>query len=334
LPLTLLQHAADVFLPFSTAFNLRLPSVALALATFGMVAYILNRWYGQRTAIFGCIALGASAWFMHVGRSATFDITYFVALPTLLSAHLSLYYADQRVRALPFWLFCMAMLLYLPGLVWLVLLNTFWQRKELLDAWQGLKSWWQRPLVVLVMILLIAPLAHGFFVSQQAHFALTWLGVPSHVLHWYSPLQEAGYSLLFIGARSPADPSLWLGHQPVFDVFLATMLVIGVYFYATHTKADRTKLLLSITLLSIILTAGGIVTRSLIVPLLYLLAGGGIAYTLYLWLRVFPRNPLARGFGITLLAFTLGLSCLYNLRQYFIAWPHNPETKKVFVQKP
>ena len=45
---------------------------------------------------------------------------------------------------------------------------------------------------------------------------------------------------------------------------------------------------------------GGPVGLSILVPLLYVAVATGLAYLLHEWLKVFPNNPLARGFGIGL----------------------------------
>jgi hypothetical protein len=57
----------------------------------------------------------------------------------------------------------------------------------------------------------------------------------------------------------------------------------------------------------------------------------GLAYLLRDWLKTFPNNPVARGVGIGLVVAAVGLSCIYNYRAYFIAWPHNTVTRTVFI---
>ena len=82
-----------------------------------------------------------------------------------------------------------------------------------------------------------------------------------------------------------------------------------------------------------LLWLGGAVTLSVLVPTLYLIVVAGIAYVLHFWLRMFPRNQLARGTGIAVVSLAVALACAYNLQQYFVAWPHNPDTAALYHYK-
>jgi hypothetical protein len=75
---------------------------------------------------------------------------------------------------------------------------------------------------------------------------------------------------------------------------------------------------------------GGPVGLSVLVPLAFVVAAAGIAYLLHEWLKVFPRNPLARGFGVALVTVAVLVSCVYNLRAYFVAWPAVDTTQTIF----
>ncbi|MBS0555230.1 MAG: hypothetical protein JSS47_22320 [Proteobacteria bacterium] len=134
---------------------------------------------------------------------------------------------------------------------------------------------------------------------------------------------------LFIGG--PRKPDLWLGKAPILDVFTLAMFLIGLYFYVSHWRSSRSKLLGSLFLAGAILVAlGGPVSLSLLVPLLYIVAATGITYLVKEWLQVFPLNPIARNIGLALVAIAVMMACAYNLRAYFIAWPHNRPTAAVF----
>jgi hypothetical protein len=105
----------------------------------------------------------------------------------------------------------------------------------------------------------------------------------------------------------------------------------GILFYLSHIKAERTQLLLALSAIGLLLTAaGGAVPRSLLVPLIYLVSFGGLAYILHYWLKLFPVNPIARRTGISLVAIAVALACAYNVRHYFVAWPHNPATQAAY----
>jgi hypothetical protein len=142
-------------------------------------------------------------------------------------------------------------------------------------------------------------------------------------------------SLSFIFFRTPEDPSRWLGTVPLLGAFVLVCLAAGGLFYASHLRAERTRLLISLGLISfLLLAAGGPVSRSLLVPLLYIVAFGGLAYLIHYWLTLFPRNVTARWLGISIICVAVGLTVTYNLRHYFVAWPHNPDTHAAFTYKP
>jgi hypothetical protein len=294
--------------------------------------YILRRWYGMRTAIIGGILFACSSWFLHVSRVATFDVMYLWAIPTLLAAYIALYNKPEDRRVAFGWLAVQLIVLYVPGMIWFSLVGALLLRSEVASALRSLRDWWQVSLWAMMGVVLLAPLAVGLLRGDTLHLLLKLAGLPDSIPSGITLLKGAAAGVLFVFVRTPADPVTWLGQLPALGAFTAAMLVGGIIFYAKHIRAARTQLLLIYGLLGLMLAAiGGETTRSVIVPLLYLVAAGGIAYILHLWLQVFPRNILARRLAIGLMAIAIGFACFYNLRSYFIAWPHNPDTLQTFV---
>jgi hypothetical protein len=172
-----------------------------------------------------------------------------------------------------------------------------------------------------------------FLIARDSSLLNSWLGVPLHPELWMDILKRLGNSVAYFVIRGPNDPVIWLGRLPILNVFVTVMLIAGIIFYAKHLKAARIKLLIGLFITGAILTAlNPSIKFSLLVPIVYLVATGGIAYLLHEWLRVFPKNPLARGVGIFIVAVVVSASCLYNLRSYFVAWPHNKATQTTFVK--
>jgi hypothetical protein len=332
LPINLLHWIIGLS-PFHGPFWLRTPSIVLALITLLSMVYIMRRWYGPRTMLFGFLLFASSAWFLHVSRLGTTDIMYLLALPLLIAAHIVLHDLTESKLATYFWFVCNLTLLYVPGMAWFVLLNLLLQRTELAKAWSSLKTWPARLGIFAISLLILSPLMYGLIVGSTRTAGLELLGLPTTLPH----LSELGMHLrdavLFIAIRGNAPTDMWLNHLPILDAFMMVLFIAGVYFYSKHWRAGRTRLLGGFFVYGLLLiTLGGSVTISLIVPLLYLIAAAGLAYLLHHWLVVFPRNPLARGFGIGLLSVAVAVSCLYGLRQYFVAWPHHPATQTAFSQ--
>ncbi|MCA9337874.1 hypothetical protein KC951_04150 [Candidatus Saccharibacteria bacterium] len=310
------------------AFIGRVPNALYGMTAVVAFAYVIWRWHGRRTALFGTALFATSAWVLHVSRIASYDVLYLCAIPMLLATGILL--QRHAKSALMFYGVILAWLslLYVPGLVWLVLLTIYWQRDVLLDAWRNQRASWQRILSVFLVLISLPLLCINLMRANQF---LLWLGIPDK---WEAPLivlKQFGAVGVHLFIRGPEYPELWLARVPILDIFTLVMCITGIYFYARHLKSYRTKMLLSYALVGWLLVGlGGAVGLSLLVPLLYVLVATGIAYLLREWLQVFPLNPIARGLGIALMSAAVLLSCVYNIRAYFVAWPHNETTKKIF----
>lgn len=305
----------------------RLPNAlfgGLAIITF---AILLWEWHGTRTAIFGTILFASSAWTLHVSRLASYDILYLWAVPTLLIANILLHHRSTRAVVFYGTILLWGLLLYIPGLIWLVVLNIIWRRAALRQGWNHCNMWWQRVFAVLVSLIWLPLLI--FDLTKPGNFR-TWLGFPRFVRPESLIKQFIAVPVhLFI--RGPEYPQLWLARAPLLDVFTFVVTILGVYFYARHYNANRSRLLGCYFGIGWLLVAlGGPVGLSVLVPIVYLCAAAGIAFLIREWLQVFPTNPLARSLGLGLIIITISLSSLYNLRAYFVAWPNNVVTQSTF----
>ena len=317
-------------LPFHTAAALRVPFALFAIFSLVAFGYVLKRWYGIRMAVLGVILLGTSSWLLHVGRIALFDISFLWAGTTLIALHV-LFHAHCDRRIVRFiWILGNLALLFVPGMVWLIALNIILQRDDILDSWDEMTSLWERiahPTFIIIGFALI-----GLALYRMPHIGLDWLGAPHAWSDWQAMLKRLGNDVAYFIVRGPHHPTLWLGRLPILDAFGMVMLVTGLVFYAQHLRSFRTILIGSLLAAEAVLIAvSGTIPISLMVPLVYAVIVGGMAYLLHFWLKVFPRNPLARGLGIALIGLLVAGSSAYNLRSYFIAWPHNSETRATFT---
>ncbi len=332
LPLKLLQLPATYAPSGYEALLGRLASVLLGLFSFFIFMYIARRWHGRRSMMLGCVVFATSAWFLHTARFAGTEIEYLAAILAMVAIHVGLYDHDDSSLMFYVWLLTNLVLLFIPGFVWFVLLSLIWQWRVLIIAWRNLSPAWNRAawcgLAIAGMAALALTLVH------TPDLLRAWLGIPARFTSWQATLQQIGEAFAALVYRGPHNPALWLGRLPLLDAFLTAMLSMGVIFYIRHWQAARTRLLGSYLLLGGILVGlhGG-VGLSIIVPVAYLVIVGGIAYSLHFWLRTFPRNQVARTVGIVGIMVLIGLSCFYNIRQYFIAWPRNPETVRILSRR-
>jgi hypothetical protein len=319
-------------LPLHGATLLRLPSVLFGLAALIPFGYLLHRWYSRRAAILGTVVFACSSWFLHASRSATFESEFLWAILMLLALNVMLYEYSDKLIAVLGWVAGMLALLFIPGMVWLVILNIILQRGDIVEAKAVLRTWWLKLGVVLACAIAIAAL--GFAIYRTPHLLYEWLGIPADWSNWKGMLIGLANSVLYLIVRGPNDPALWLGRLPILDAFMSAMLIAGILFYAKHLRAMRTRLLAVFFVAGAILAAlNPAVHYSILVPIAYIVAIGGLTYILHVWLKVFPRNKLARNLGILVVTILVVASCIYNLRSYFVAWAHSDTTQQLMHEE-
>ncbi len=310
-----------------SVFLLRLPSVLFGIASIASFSGLVYLWHGKKVAYLSTLMFVCSAWLLHVSRLATNDVVYLWAIVSAMLGYVCLdeFEHSKAVAFLNF--FLLGLLITIPGLVWLSLFMLFIERKMLKDRLDELNLWGR--LLSIILLLLWLPLT--IYRNHVNHTFKIWLGLPNHfgsLIHIFKNFVAVPVHLLI---RGPAYPQLWLGRSAVLDAFALAMLILGAYTYVKHRNNSRTRLLAALLLLSIILIGlNGSVSFSLIIPLAYLLIAMGLSYLMHSWKKVFPLNPVARWLSVSIIIVAILFSCLYNLRSYFIAWPHDPNTYSTF----
>ena len=328
LPLKIVRSIVFYIFPKHGQTLTRLPNVVfggLSIISFGWLAWL---WHGKRTALMATALFASSAWVLHVSRLASFDVMYLWAITTLLLTHVLLSRYTKHVYVWYVVLAIWGLLITIPGVIWFVLPEIYLQRAILKKGWKLFGHWWQRILSVIVPLFCLPLLIIDFTRSGQL---LSWLGFPSHLAGPATLLKQFVGVFVHLFIRGPEYATVWLGRSVVLDAFTLAMAALGIYFYGRNWRSSRSRLLEVLLVIGVILvTLNGPVSFSVLVPIMYVASAMGIAYLLHEWLQVFPLNPLARRLGIGLVAVAVGVSCLYNLRAYFIAWPHNPTAQATF----
>ncbi len=311
---------------------LRTPSVITGSLTIIGFAVLLYLWYGRRAAIFGSVLFATSAWTLHVSRLADFNVEYLAAIVFFFLTTAIL--QKKLNKRYVYWLINLAwsLLLYVPGMVFLVAYNIYRQRSEV-GFGASIQDNFKSKLAYVFSCLIWLPLI-GRYLFRSPRNILNWLGLPRHFASPIHIVKEFGAVFYHIFIRGPLLPNLWLGRLPILDIFGVITALIGIYFYAIHIKATRTHLLFGCLLIGAVLIAlGGPVSLSIVVPIVYIFIAAGLAYLLTQWLSIFPKNPIARSVGYILIALAVAMSMTYNLRSYFVAWPHNDASVSVFDVK-
>ena len=306
---------------------MRFTSAIIGLATFGVFYWLVKSWHGHRSALLGSLLFGSSAWFLHTARLGTPDILMFSLLALVAGA----VWVKHSKRSLPLLVvFALATaLMYVPGMIWFIVLGLVWQ-------WKRVDRLLKQNLVAVGIgaVLIIAALAPlGWAIYQDPNLAKQLVGLPAS--GWPDPLaalRTFAEVPLAVAWRTPVDPEHWLGQLPILDAFTLAMFGLGMYLFAKHWRLSRAAWLVVILVLSTaLISLKGGVSISIIVPFLYIVAAAGAGFMLDYWYRVFPRNVFAQATGTLLITCAVASVMAYNLRHYYAAWPGAPATQTIFT---
>lgn len=322
-------YKAGVFVSthvFDSAFGLRFTGAIIGILSVVIFFLLIRQIFDPLVAIATTAMFATSSYLLTMSRSALPSVT----LLTLLGIVAIGYYIRFGKRKDLGWIGAAAILgisLYVPGMLLFLLPLAAWQFPQIRKSFERL----QPPIIIIASVtfgLLCVPL----FVSIVREPALwrEYLGIPSGI----APITEmAKYSATAIASlfiMSPKDPSIWLGRQPILDVFATAMFIYGLVAIAKQYRLDRFWLVAGVFLISI-LWIGFTTNRYgliLLLPFTYLVVGHGLQRLIRQWRSVFPRNPIARYTGAVLLVITIAASVNFQVHRYFVAWPHADETKQ------
>lgn len=284
--------------------------------------------YSFFVALLGTILFTTSTGFLHISRLGTGQVLQ-MGLLALIAAILAYRRQPQHRPSTDYGLVALlALLWYIPGLIWFELFAGVILFKGVRNRLRQITPLHLVGYVAAALIVAAPLLLAG---SHHPSLLLSVFGLPTG-LH---PLTQFGSSLLHavlaIAIRSDGNPLLWVGHAPLLSVAEFSLGLIGAYVYFWQRRGRSSLLLGGNLVISLVLIgfASGVGYATLI-PLLYLFVVAGINYLLDQWLRVFPRNPIARGVGVLAVCAMLAFVVFYQVRVYFVAWPHHKATQQTF----
>ncbi len=308
----------------------------VASAIFGTATLLLfyvgvRHWHSRRVAFLATTLFALSAWFLFTARFGAGDIM--LPFVVLLFATCGYWIAASAQRSTARYLaavLALSLSIFIPGAIWLVLIGLIVRRgKDIQFLRRRLLLQQKIALGGLLVIFVVLPLIYG--VIQTPAAGLELLALPTDMPDMLAMLREFALLPLAFIAWSNFGPEFWLGNLPLLDVFSAAMFLLGLYAAIRDWRLDRAKLLLGLLVLGMALVALGGMPIAVLLPVVYVIIAGGIATLLGQWLVVFPRNPLARSFGIILVTLAVVASLTYNFRLHYIAWPLSSETKAVYT---
>ena len=311
----------------SSLLDFRVLSVLLGVTTLVIFCGLIHYLYGYKSAIIGTVLFGTSSWFLHIARLGTPEIMLFTSL-WLYSCHIWLK-ATKNKYALLASLILSSVLIYIPGMIWLVIGGIIFNTKAIKKISKG--SVWVFVASCTLSLILVAPLIWRIY--RNLNTLKIILGFQK--FGWPSPLSVVHNLIdvpLNVFVYGKYSPETWLSNLPVLGIFCGVMFALGVYIYITKKDKNSVKssLLLVFIIGALVVSLNGLTTLSLLVPFIYLVVTAGISYMFKKWYGVFPRNPIAQGVGILAILTIVSLTVFYQTRQYFVAWPQNITTQQLF----
>lgn len=331
LPLTVIRSALALLIGTNHLFIDRLPNAIYGLLTIGLFAFVIRSWHDRRTTILTTLLFMCSPLVLHVSRIVGFDVLQLLVLPAIFSGNILLrQYPDSK---LAFYLVVIvwAIICLIPGGIWLVLLNCWLKREDIIDSVKDLNTFKDKLSGFFVILLFILP---TILVLLGRTNILSWIGLPSEYDSLISSLKHLALTPYYLFLRPEQQPEIWLERAPLLNIFNLVMFFIGLAYYIKHWSAGRTKQITAFFVLCVLLIGlDGLVSFAMILPLLYMIIAMGLNTISKQWFRTFPVNPLARSVGNILIISAVVLSCIYGIRSYFVAWPYNSTTKATFTIK-
>ncbi|HUB93977.1 MAG TPA: hypothetical protein VMB52_05750 [Verrucomicrobiae bacterium] len=301
---------------------------AIIGVAIALLFYVVARaWCHYRVAFISTIMFATSAGLLRFARLGTGDVTQMSVLALLVVV---LWYRQQKEWRLLIGYLLVALfvvLCYVPGMFWFEALGFIPLSTTIRGQLRRTKTIHLAGLLVMFLVLL-APLIIASVGNPRVLLQLS--GLPQTV----STISHVGHDFLTlvlgILVHSSGSPALWVGHAPLLDAVEVIIAILGA-FYAFREATGRTTFLFGWLTIGIVLASlGGSVTFACIVPALYLFIAIGFDHLLGSWLTVFPRNPIARVTGIGIVCLMAIFSILYQVRTYYVAWPHTPGTREVY----
>ena len=313
----------------------RLTSTLVTLASIGLFYLLIRIWFNSKMAMVGSLLFLTSSLALNTAHQATF-VSMLMFCPLLIFATFTWLMRTKTNQYISFLAFIssLAISAYTPYMLWFILIAvtaiSLYARNKLkkLKIWQLLSG-------AALYILILLPLFVSLLGAPGQLKEL--LGMPTYglanITEYLINIIQIISSTFFYASTMPVT---FLGNLPVLDVFSAACAILGIYYFIKRFRHRRSIIIfagISFSILLLALSNNFQLFFALLLPFLYIFVIAGIIELLKQWFQFFPRNPLARNFGVALVVIAIGLVSFYQLQRYYVAWANAPETKAVYVIK-
>ncbi|MGB4967638.1 MAG: hypothetical protein WBO35_05550 [Candidatus Saccharimonadales bacterium] len=307
----------------------RVVATLFAFVAAWLFYYIVTNWISRRIAILSTVLFVASNGYLHAARLGTaavlqFGVLLLLALPILITN------APNSQRRRLFYLSAAtgSALLYVPGMIWQLLLSAAMRRRKLVRILQRLSPM-QKVASFAAFIVVAAPLSWAIY--KKPSLVMDFTGLPHHLPTGEELLSNITTFVSTLFYHSGFSPEYVTHGSALVSAGELLLFVLGLYALAKPPRHNTSYFMLgSVVLSTVLVLLGSQVFLVTLIPMLYLVVAWGLYYFLDEWLTVFPRNPIARRVGVVLVSVVVAACVLFHLRSYFVAWPHNSVTRDVY----
>lgn len=312
-----------------SAFDLRIISVVFALLFLFSFYQLVRSWFGKMIGFFSTVFLAATPWFILLARSATPAIL--LLAPIVIIA--GYYWFKRRRDTKAFMALTAAIILgiYVPGVVWLLLIGYIVSRRKLRASFVDIKRI-NKIAVFLLSIIFISPLIYASIKNPRIIQDLFL--IPADWLSLLVLIKSIAWSTLALFWRAPVHIDFIIGRLPVINLTQAILALFGVF---ALWRLARSKLYALIILFVFAVIAAGLnrdlILLTLALPALAITTAAGLRYLYLEWRNVFPKNPIPKYLAIFLIAALAVLHVVYGIRYSLVAWPNTTATRTTYMLK-
>ncbi len=312
----------------------RIISGLFILATVILFYRLIKAWFNQRMAIIASALLATNSLMLNTARQATlWASSVFITVAVFYCLNLFLRSKDNKFWAFLAFLVSIAIASYIPYGIWIVaiaIIGLFiYGRKKLKKISKKQLIVAGSVYIILLLPLLISLMGAPGQLKELMGITTNFIGLKNFALH-------LAYQIIGIYAYTQANPITWVGNLPLLDIFTAAISLLGIFYFIRRFRHRRSILIFSsfgILFFTIALSFNYLNNQSLFLPILYIFFIAGLIELMKRWLTIFPRNPLMRTLGISLVVTAIAFSVFFQMERYFVAWSNSPATKTVYMVK-
>ena len=335
-------QAIFVYFMGNTILALRIAPALFGVLSVVVIFFATKEWANRRTALITAFFMAVTPWVVIIQRDGfrASLVPLFIGLVMLFAAKAyksgkTIYYVLAAVfLGLGFYTytaFSMILAALIGGLVYLLIVR----RKWLKDNWKKLLLSLAVFGVVMTPLLITTIKDPGGSTARAGgtSFLNKELNGGKPIQTFLSGTAKTLLQYNYVGDQNNRHN---LGGQPLLNMFVGLMFVLGLVMCLFNFNKPRYAMLLAVfgaMLLPSLLTAEGLphALRSIgtAVPV-FILAGMGVNYLLYIWYKTFPVNKLARMTGLLVILVLLGLTLVQSYRELFVTWAQDVKTYEAY----